>query len=67
VLYYEFFIAIHEDDSEEQILKLGDVYRSFADHLNPVFERARYASISSKSMPDVLLILFAYNMVSLLS
>ena len=67
ILYYEYFIAIHEDDNEEGILMLEDVYRSFADHLNPLFAKSRYVEISSKSMPDVLLILFAYVMVSLLS
>lgn len=67
VLYYEFFIAVHEDDGEEEIMTLEDIYRSFADHLNPVFNKSRYAEISSKSMPDMILILFAYNMVSLLS
>ena len=67
VLYYEFFIAVHEDDGEEEIMTLEDTYRSFADHLNPVFNKSRYAEISSKSMPDMILILFAYNMVSLLS
>ena len=67
ILFYEYFIAVHEDDSEEVILRLEDVFYSFVDHLNPVLERSRYALVSAKSMPDVLLILFAYNMVSLLS
>ena len=67
VLYYEYFIAVHEDDNETTVLMLEDVFRSFADHLNPVFEKSRYAPVSAKSMPDVILILFAYNMVTLLS
>ena len=27
VLYYEFFIAVHEDDGEEEIMTLEDIYR----------------------------------------